>query len=56
MRAGPRFLFPVKALSQVFRGKFLAGLEALFAKSDLRLPPHRVQQPARRRFLAELRR
>ncbi|MBL8482339.1 MAG: IS91 family transposase [Rhodocyclaceae bacterium] len=56
VRAGAGFLFPVKALSQVFRGKFVAGLEALFAKSGLRLPQDLGQEPARRRFLADLRR
>src|SRR5437867_1963979 len=32
----PRFLFPVRALSQVFRGKFLAGLRRLRAHDALR--------------------
>src|SRR5881296_4564591 len=32
----PRFLFPVRALSQVFRGKFLAGLRRLRAHDVLR--------------------
>ncbi len=31
----PRFLFPVRALSQVFRGKFLAGLQRLRAHDAL---------------------
>ena len=31
----PRFLFPVRALSQVFRGKFLARLEAAYRKHAL---------------------
>ena len=30
-----KFLFPVKAMSQVFRGKFLAGLRALRAAGEL---------------------
>ena len=32
----PKFLFPVKALSKVFRGKFLTGLDKI--RSDLRFP------------------
>jgi len=32
---GPRFLFPVRALSKVFRGKFLAGLKRLHRKQVL---------------------
>ncbi|MBL8471053.1 MAG: transposase [Rhodocyclaceae bacterium] len=43
-------------LSHMYRGKIVAGLEALFAKSGLRLPPDLGQEPARRRLLAELRR
>ena len=31
------FLFPVHALSKLFRGKFLAGLQALFAGKELKL-------------------
>lgn len=34
-RAHPRFLFPVRALAAVFRGKFIAGLRRLFAKGRL---------------------
>jgi hypothetical protein len=33
--ASPHFLFPVRALSEVFRGKFCSGLEKLFAKKEL---------------------
>ncbi|MEN8184735.1 MAG: IS91 family transposase [Myxococcota bacterium] len=33
---GPRFLFPVKVLGALFRGKFLAGLRALFDAGELR--------------------
>jgi hypothetical protein len=33
--ASPRFLFPVRALSEVFRGKFCSGLEKLFEKNEL---------------------
>jgi len=34
----PHFLFPVRALSRVFRGKFVEALAALLAKEELRLP------------------
>ncbi|MDP6637416.1 MAG: IS91 family transposase [Phycisphaerae bacterium] len=34
----PKFLFPVRALSKVFRGKFLAGLKAVGAKGELNFP------------------
>jgi hypothetical protein len=37
--AHPRFLFPVRALSKVFRGKFLDGLHQLYAARRLVLPP-----------------
>jgi len=33
-----KFLFPVRALSKVFRGKFLAGLKAIGAKRELTFP------------------
>jgi Putative transposase/Transposase zinc-binding domain len=33
--AHPRFLFPVRALAQVFRGKYLAALHAAFAAGQL---------------------
>lgn len=36
--AHPRFLFPVRALSRVFRGKFLDGLRRLYDKGQLTLP------------------
>ena len=35
---GPKFLFPVHALSKVFRGKFLASLKAIGAKRKLTFP------------------
>jgi len=35
VRSRPRFLFPVRALSQVFRGKFLAGVQRLRAHDAL---------------------
>ena len=34
--AKPGFLFPVRALAQVFRGKYLAGLRQAFARQQLR--------------------
>jgi hypothetical protein len=36
--AHTRYLFPVRALSKVFRGKFLAGLRRLFAEDALHFP------------------
>ena len=35
IRGRPSFLFPVKALSIVFRGKYLAGLQRAFENADL---------------------
>ena len=37
---GRRFLFSVRALSQMFRGKYLDGLAALLADGRLDIPPH----------------
>jgi Putative transposase/Transposase zinc-binding domain len=37
-KARPRFLFPVRALSKVFRGKFLDGLQKLYDQKQLRFP------------------
>lgn len=34
-----RFLFPVKAMNRVFRGKFLQGLKALLAHQSVQPPP-----------------
>jgi hypothetical protein len=34
-----KFLFPVRALSKVFRGKFIEGLKAKYYSGDLVLPP-----------------
>jgi hypothetical protein len=36
--AHTRYLFPVRALSKVFRGKFLTGLQRLFAEDSLHFP------------------
>jgi Putative transposase/Transposase zinc-binding domain len=52
------FLFPVKALSKVFRAKFLAGLSAALAAGALRLAGATAalaDPPARTTFLAALR-
>ena len=35
--ARPNFLFPVRALAQVFRGRYLAGLQRAFARGELHL-------------------
>jgi predicted Zn-ribbon and HTH transcriptional regulator len=35
---GAKFLFPVRALSKKFRGKFLAGFKELLKRGELRLP------------------
>jgi hypothetical protein len=35
---GDKFLFPVRALSKVFRGKFLAALKAVAARGELTFP------------------
>jgi hypothetical protein len=37
-KARPKFLFPVRALSKVFRGKFLDGLQKLYDQGELRFP------------------
>ena len=37
-KARPRFLFPVRALSKVFRGKFLEGLQKLYHQQRLQFP------------------
>ncbi len=52
------FLFPVKALSRVFRGKFLAALVAAFEANELKFAGTTAalaDPPARRRLLAALR-
>jgi Putative transposase/Transposase zinc-binding domain len=62
LAAHPRFLFPVRALSKVFRGKFLDGLHRLFAENHLIFPPSVVQvaplarEPTFRTLCAQLRR
>lgn len=57
IRARRGFLFPVTALSQVFRGKYLAGLEAALAQGELRLSNHTAelaQEQPRYRWLQAL--
>jgi hypothetical protein len=52
------FVFPVKALSPVFRGKFLAGLRRVFDSGALALEGSTrtlAQRVARARFVADLR-
>ena len=45
VRARDNYLFPVRALSRVFRGKFINGLQASAANSQLSFPSgHRVQR------------
>ena len=60
--AHARFLFPVAALSKVFRGKFLDGLNRLFTEQRLAFPPGMTQvaplaqAPAFQDLCAQLRR
>ncbi|NWH07007.1 transposase, partial [Desulfobacter latus] len=42
-RYSSTFLFPVKALSNVFRAKFLSGLIAAHSRGDLKLPDELTQ-------------
>ena len=46
----PRFLFPVKALSTVFRAKYLDGLKQLYAGQDLRLTGGTLELEAPKTF------
>jgi hypothetical protein len=58
IRARRGFLFPVKALSKVFRGKYLAALEAALVDGALRLGSRYAeltQPPPRRQWLQTLR-
>ncbi len=45
-----RFFLPVRVLSRVFRGKFLASLRTAFAEGRLRLPRAVTQPTARNQF------
>jgi hypothetical protein len=50
----PGFFLPVRVLSRVFRGQFLAGLRAALAAATLIAPPALADPVARARFLATL--
>jgi len=57
IRSRRGFLFPVEALSIVFRGKFLAALRLAFRRSELTLAGSTAalgEPPAQRRLLTEL--
>ena len=43
-----KFLFPVRALGALFRGKFLAGLRQMLEAGELNLPDSELQSPAQR--------
>ena len=51
---GSQFLFPVRALSKMFRGKFLAGLQRLCEQETLNLTPSIESAVARRQLLRRL--
>jgi hypothetical protein len=51
---GRQFLFSVRALSKMFRGKFLAGLKQLFEQKSLDLPEDLTSIAARRQLLKRL--
>ncbi|MGH7331207.1 MAG: IS91 family transposase [Candidatus Rokuibacteriota bacterium] len=53
--AKPGFLFPVRALAKVFRGKYLAALERAAADGTLVLPPPLTEPGAFRALLDQLR-
>ena len=55
--AGKQFMFPVRALSKVFRGKYLAALEQLIEHGKFDMPPHLDEWSSaehRRRWLRKL--
>jgi hypothetical protein len=54
--AGRDYLFPVKVLSKLFRGKFVAGLEQSHARGELTLPETLQAPGAFSALLAQLRR
>jgi len=54
-RAKPGFLFPVQALSRVFRGKYLDALARLREKGELHLPQALTDLAAWTRLLTQLR-
>jgi hypothetical protein len=43
-----KFLFPVRAVAALFRGKFLAGLRQMLEAGELDLPDSQLQSPANR--------
>jgi hypothetical protein len=50
-----KFLFPVRAVAALFRGKFLAGVRQLLEEQALHLPDAALQAPAARaRWLSQL--
>ena len=53
--AKPHFLFPVRALSKVFRGKFLEGLEGALRDDEVRLADGSRDEQSVTTFLRELR-
>ncbi len=54
--AGKKFLFPIRALSKVFRGKYVEGVEKLLAANELDMPPQLAKLNDQRRLLRTLRR
>ena len=50
----PGFFLPVRPLSRLFRGKFLAGLREALAAKKVRLPERLRKEPPLRAWLAEL--
>ena len=55
--SSPEFLFPVRALSKVYRGKFVAAIGALLSRDDLELPEglgHLHTSDGRARFFRDL--
>src|SRR5208283_2141156 len=45
-----KFLFPVRAVAALFRGKLLAGLRQMIEAGELRLPESQLKIPANRAF------
>jgi len=54
--AHEKFLFPVRALSKVFRGKYVEGVEKLLKQCQLDLPPQLAEPDDQRRLIRTLRR
>jgi hypothetical protein len=54
--AGRHYLFPVAVLSKLFRGKFVAALQRLWARGELELPPDLQRPGVFNSLLAQLRR